>query len=62
MGKEFMHVEGTKSIFEEANQTLGYDLRKIMLEGPKHELNELKNATNSMIVNAKLMHNKLIRE
>jgi len=44
MGKEFFqHFEVADEIFERATQTLGFDMKKLCLEGPEEELKRTEN-------------------
>lgn len=53
MGSEF----DFPSIFEEANQVLGFDLKKIMLEGPEEKLDSIGGL--AMVVSSRLFMEEL---
>ena len=51
MGRSFYeHFPQARSIFEHANQTLGFDLAKLCFDGPEEELKQTENAQVALYV------------
>lgn len=60
MGKDFLELESeTKDVIENVNQGLGFDLHKLMEEGPIEELTKTKYAQPALVFTSSLIDRKL---
>ena len=55
MGKDFSH----NKLFDLANSTLGYDLKKMMREGPAEELKKTQNTQPAIVAHSLMLFEKL---
>lgn len=56
MAKEFHEIPKYKSYFKRANSRLGYDLERIMLEGPSEELKQTYNTQPAILLHSILAY------
>jgi [acyl-carrier-protein] S-malonyltransferase len=62
MGKSFYdNFDSARKVYEEANETLGYDLRRLSFEGPQAELDQTEN-TQPALLTASIAAMKALRE
>lgn len=52
MGKEFYESDEVKSLYNQANEALGKDLKQLMFEGPVEELTETENAQPALLLSS----------
>ncbi len=52
MGEDFYKTEEIKVLYDQANQALGKDIKKLMFEGPTEELTETENAQPALLLSS----------
>lgn len=62
MGKDFYKSDEIKSLYSQANDVLGKDIKKLMFEGPAEELTETENAQPALLLNSIAAYTLLEKE
>lgn len=62
MGKDFYKSDEIKSLYSQANDVLGKDIKKLMFEGPVEELTETENAQPALLLNSIAAYTLLEKE
>jgi len=62
MGSELIEDSRVKSLFEAANESMGFDLSKLMFNGPEDELNATENAQPAIFTDSIARYRLLVDE
>ncbi len=62
MGKDFYKSDEIKSLYSQANDVLGKDIKELMFEGPAEELTETENAQPALLLNSIVAYTLLEKE
>lgn len=59
MGEDFYKTEEIKELYDQANNALGKDIKKLMFEGPTEELTETENAQPALLLSSVVVYKLL---